>query len=229
MAGSPFFESGQPESRGVEESNPRHSERSVSEHDPAKAESSRPDESLGNETISKMWEQVYAELHDLARAYMAREDRRVTLQPTALVHEAFVKLSRQDPNALHWRDRAHFFRIAARAMRQILVDHARRRRTPAAGLWAVDSSLSANTHISREPIPNSTAHLDILGLDEALTELSRLDERKARVVELRFFAGLTGKQIGEALGVSPKTVEADWYFTRAWLRKRLSTETANGS
>jgi RNA polymerase sigma-70 factor, ECF subfamily len=227
MVGSSFFDPGELES-SEREMNPqpkRQPERSGSHGQVV----GTVGHSAGREALSQVWEQVYAELHELARAYMAREDRRVTLQPTALVHEAFIKLSRQDPTSLTWRDRTHFFRIAASAMRQILVDHARRRKIQEPGLWAVDSSLSANTHISREPTPNSMAHMDILELDNALTELSRLDERKARVIELRFFGGLTGKQISEALGISPKTVEADWHFSRSWLRNRFSSESADGS
>lgn len=223
MSDSSFFENGRPERRTEDAMEPALDQQVDDATAPVQ------NEPADDESAPAIWEQVYAELHELARAYMARENRRITLQPTALVHEAFVKLSRQDPSTLHWRDRAHFFRIAARAMRQILVDHARRRRTQGAKIWAMESALSAQTHVTDEPIPNSAARLDILGLNEALNELARLDERKARVIELRFFAGLTGRQIGEALGISPKTVEADWYFTRAWLRKRLSAGTADGS
>lgn len=169
--------------------------------------------------ISDAWERVYNELRALARAYMAREPRRVTLQATALVHEAFVKLKNQ--SHLEWKDHAHFFRIAASAMRQILVDHARRRATDRRGGDRLRVSLSSSTPAAR------SEEIDVLALEEALADLAAHDERKARVVELRFFAGLTGKQIGDVLGISPKTVESDWYFSRAWLRRHLESVADN--
>jgi RNA polymerase sigma factor (TIGR02999 family) len=157
---------------------------------------------------------VYDELRRVARARLRAERPGHTLQATALVHEVYVRLfgvASATP-----RDRAHLFAMAARAMRQILVDHARRKDARKRGgthtIIPLDESL---------PAPQ-TAVVDILALDRALTELSALDPRLARVVELKFFAGLNIQETAEALQVSTATVERDWTISKAWLHQRLS-------
>lgn len=156
---------------------------------------------------------VYGELRRLAAAYMRGERPNHTLQATALVHEAYLRLI--DASRVEWKDRAHFIGIAARLMRQILVEHARAHGALKRGRGrvqvALDSGLIADAPLDADP----------LALDEILSNLQALHERRARVVELRLFGGLTLKEIAEALEVAPKTVEADWYFARAWLRVEL--------
>ncbi len=157
---------------------------------------------------------AYTALRGLAAAYLHKERADHTLQPTALVHEAYVKLAGMSAGPV-WNGKTHFQAVAANAMRQILVDHARRRATQKrGGDWL---------RITLTPDVAATPGRDVemIALDEAMRELAELDERKARVVELRFFGGLTCAEAAEQLGISPKTVEADWYFSRAWLRARL--------
>jgi len=156
---------------------------------------------------------VYDELRRLAGSYMRREREAHTLQATALANEAYVRLA--DQTRVKWRGRAQFLAIAARAMRQILVDHARRRDAEKRGGDLVRVTLSDTAATFGQPV------LDLLALDEALTALGALDERKARVVELRFFAGLSTKEAAEALDLSETTVDDDWALARAWLRRRL--------
>lgn len=156
---------------------------------------------------------VYDELRQLASAYLARERAGHTLQPTALANEAYMRLVDSDTTGLNGR--AHFFAVAARAMRQVLVDHARKKQALKRGGDRNRLSLSMSDMGAEMP-------WDVLDLEEALTELAQNDERKARVVELRFFAGLQMKTIAEMLGLSPKTVEADWYMARAWLKTRMA-------
>jgi RNA polymerase sigma-70 factor, ECF subfamily len=158
--------------------------------------------------------QVYDELRRLAAFYLNRERRDHTLQPTALVHEAYLKLAEQD--SAKWNDPLHFRAVAANAMRQILVDHARRRGTDKRGGDWVRVTFSEAVTAGAEP------DVDVLALDEALAELGKLDERKSRVVELRFFGGLTCEEAARALSIAPKTAEADWYMARAWLRQQLN-------
>ena len=157
---------------------------------------------------------VYDELRRLAAAYLKNERSDHTLQPTALVHEAYLKLA--DQKDLQWQDQTHFRALAATAMRQILVDHARRRATDKrGGDWlrvTLDEALAAA----------EDRNIDLLALDEALSSLAKLDHRKCRVVELRFFGGLTCDEAAHTLDISPKTAEADWYMARAWLRQQLS-------
>jgi RNA polymerase sigma factor (TIGR02999 family) len=161
---------------------------------------------------------VYAELRRRAAAAMRRERPDHTLQPTALVHETYLRLIDQSRAA--WQDRAQFFRIASEMMRRILVDQARARgRAKRAGSW------------SRVPLAEDVAvvdatDVDVLDLDAALTRLSTFDARKSEVAELRFFAGLSLDEIGEALALSRATVERDWQKARAWLFKELSGQRA---
>ena len=157
---------------------------------------------------------VYDELRAMAAGMLRYERPDHTLQPTALVNEAYLKLCRG--RDAEWNDRAHFCAVAARAMRQILVDHARTRgRQKRGGGWL-------RVTLSDTPVVNPNEDVDILALDEAMHELEALDERKARVVELRFFGGLTNAEVADVIEMAPKTAEADWYMARAWLRKRLS-------
>lgn len=158
--------------------------------------------------------EVYEELRRLAGSYMRKEREGHTLQATALANEAYLRLA--DQTKVKWRGRAQFLAIAARAMRQILVDHARRHGAEKRGGDLARVTLSDTAATFGQPV------LDLLALEEALTSLGALDERKARVVELRFFAGLTSKEAAEALGVSETTVEDDWALARAWLRRRLA-------
>lgn len=157
---------------------------------------------------------VYDELRMMAAAAMRREQAGHTLQPTALVHETYLKLFGGHPVTA--RDRAHFFQIAARAMRQVLVDHARRRRTAKRGgglLLPLKTELLADE--SAQP------SLDIVALDIALERLAAIDERQARIVDLRFFADLDIQATADALGISRATVKRDWEVAKAWLRREL--------
>lgn len=166
------------------------------------------------DALDRLLPLVYDELCRLAGSYLRRERADHTLQPTALAHEAWMRMV--DATRVVWRDRAQFLAIAARTMRQILVDHARAHRAQKRGGDAVRVTLSdAQADFGRPD-------LDVLAVDEALDALAALDERKARVVELRFFGGLTEEEAAHALGVSQTTVENDWRFARAWLHRRLT-------
>jgi RNA polymerase sigma factor (TIGR02999 family) len=142
---------------------------------------------------------------------MRRERRHHSLQPTGLVHEAYLRLA-GSPD-LAWHSRAQFFAIAARVMRQVLVDHARRRRAA--------KREGCRVTLTEDAAP-AAAPLDVLDLEEALTELAALDPRQARVVELRYFAGLDVEETAEALGLSARTVKREWQTARAWLQRRLT-------
>jgi len=154
---------------------------------------------------------VYAELRRLAAAQMRRERSDHTLQPTALVHEAYVRLVDQH---LAWKDRGHFFGIAARAMRQVLVDHARKKHA---------QKRSGGLEIPIESAEPAVAPrtLDLLALDQALHRLSELDERQARLVELRVFAGLTVEEAAGVMECSPATASRDYRHAEAWLRRQM--------
>lgn len=156
---------------------------------------------------------VYEELRQIARGQLARERKNHTLQATALLHEAWMKLG--DMEGAQPKDRAHFMAIAARTMRQILVDHARRKKAGKRG----EGWDRVTLNIALDQLEKD--ELDLVALDEALEQLAEQDARKARVVELRFFAGLSVAEVAEVLGVSTRTVEGDWFMARAWLRKSL--------
>jgi RNA polymerase sigma factor (TIGR02999 family) len=158
---------------------------------------------------------VYAELRRVASARLRNEAPNHTLQTTALVHEAYVRLVGLDRLTL--RNRTHFFAMAARLMREILVDHARRRDAQKRGKGITVLGLD-DVAVGAE-----SAIVDVLALDEALTELNALDERLCRVVELRYFAGLNIAETADALDVSSATVERDWTVSKAWLLQRLSS------
>ena len=164
---------------------------------------------------------VYDELRALARKYLRRERSDHTLDPTALVHEAYMRLV--DQRVTHWENRSHFYRIAARMMRRVLVDHARKRLARKRGGAARRRSITRIAELGIEE------DADLLAIDEALEEFASFDPRKCRIVELRFFAGLSMERVAEALGVSLSTVERDWRMARLWLFKRLKTGREDGS
>ncbi len=157
---------------------------------------------------------VYEELRKLARYYLQRERSDHTLQSTALVHEAYMRLAGQ--NQPQWQDRAHFFGIAAHLMRQILVEHARRHAAEKRGGGACRLTLDESLAVSAQ------ADVDVIDLDKALTELSAMDEQQGRIVELRFFSGLSIEDTSEVLGISPATVKREWVSARAWLHRAMS-------
>lgn len=156
---------------------------------------------------------VYGELRRLAHHYMQGERAGHTLQTTALVNEAYIRLA--DLERLRWRDRAHFFAMAATLMRRILVDHARDRACEKRGGAVVFTTIDGERIASA---PN----IDVVALDEALDRLSTLDAQQTQIVELRFFGGLTIEETAEALGISPATVKREWTSARAWLYQQLS-------
>ena len=160
---------------------------------------------------------VYEELRDLASAQLRREKPGHTLQPTALVHEAFLKLAGQE--RARFESRSHFLAIAATAMRRVLVHHAEKRGSQKRGGGRAREATGA---LDAVVAPDAGEAVDLLALDEALTRLAALDERKAKVVELRYFAGLSVEEVAEAQGSSPATVKRDWEFARAWLLRELS-------
>ncbi len=158
---------------------------------------------------------VYDELKKLAAAKMAHEKPGQTLQATALVHEVYLRLVDVE-KAQQWNSRGHFFAAAAEAMRRILVEKARRKRTEKAGGGRQRVSLSWANPETDGP------RLDLLALNDALAKLEAKDARKAKLVKLRFFAGLTNRQAAEALGVAASTVDADWAYARSWLRVEMA-------
>lgn len=176
------------------------------------------------QATNELFPVVYDELRQIASGFMANERAGHTLQPTALVNEAYMRLV--GPTEVTWENRAHFFGAAARAIRRILTDHARAKGSLKRGGNFERQSLDAiaDNVASRVPIPGedtSVDGLDMVELDAALTRLAEIDEQKARVVELRFFAGLTSEQTAAALGVSLSTVARDWQFARLWLHREL--------
>ena len=159
---------------------------------------------------------VYEELHRLAHQYMRRERPGNTLQTSGLVNEAFLKLV--DQREVQWQNRAHFFGIAAQMMRRILVDYARNRGYAKRGGKAQRVSFNEALTVSDE------RSAEVIALDEALNNLVTIDERKGKVVELRFFGGLSIEETAELLGVSPGTVMRDWTLAKAWLRRAMTTK-----
>lgn len=156
---------------------------------------------------------VYDELRRLARSYLRKERNSHTLQSTALVHEAYLRLKGE--NLPEWQNRAHFFGIAARIMREILVQHARGRNAAKRGGGDCRLSLDGAVAFSHQ------SDVDLLELDRALSELAKFDEQQSRIVELRFFSGLSIEDTSEVLGISPATVKRDWVTARAWLYRAM--------
>lgn len=173
----------------------------------------RGDPAVGDQLLPA----IYAELHRQAERAMRRESPEHTLQPTALVHEAYLRLI--DQNRVEWRNRAHFFGVAAQLMRRILVDHARGQHAAKRGggdrpITLTDVGAAASTETG----------LDVLALHEALETLAAFDPKQARLVELRYFTGLSIEETAEALGISPATVKREWAIARAWLRRELGSK-----
>ena len=156
---------------------------------------------------------IYDELRRLAAYHLYRERSNHTLQATALVHEAYLRLVNQ--RAVRWQNRSHFFAVAAQAMRRILVDHARARDAAKRGSGEMMLPLGEDSAVG------GMLSLDVIALDDALTRLGAIDEQQVRVVELRFFAGLSVEGTAKVIGISPATVKREWSFARAWLRREL--------
>jgi RNA polymerase sigma factor (TIGR02999 family) len=163
------------------------------------------------DALDQLMPLVYGELRRLAASYLREERPNHTLQPTALVNEAYLRLTRQ--KNVTWQNRAHFFGIAAQMMRRILVDHARKRQAAKrdAAAWKVATA----------EVDGSDSAPDLLALDRALQELEQIDPQQAKVVELRFFAGLTVEETAEVTGISPRTVKREWQTAKAWLRREM--------
>ena len=168
------------------------------------------------EALEQLIPVVYDELHRQAARYLRREHPGHTLQTTALIHEAYLRLINQQN--IEWQNRAHFYAIAARLMRQILVDHARRRQATKRGGSDIKVPLEEAMVIS--PGEN----VDLVALDEALTRLAAIDPQQSRIVELRYFSGLSVEETAEVLGVSSRTVNRDWNVAKAWLRQQIARD-----
>ena len=161
---------------------------------------------------------VYDELRRLAASYLRRERPGQTLQPTALVHEAYLRLMKDRPD--RWQNRAHFCAIAAHSMRQILIERARARGAQKRG------GAQPRVTLDEALVPGQAPSVDLVALDEALERLERLDPEQARLVELRFFGGLTIEETAEAMDISPATVKRHWTVARAWLARELADQPA---
>ena len=166
------------------------------------------------ESLDQLMPVVYDELRRQAARYLRREQAGHTLQTTALIHEAYVRLV--DQRNMQWQNRAHFFGIAAQMMRRILVDHARSKKRAKRGGSDVRVSLDDAT------VAVKGQDLDVVALDEALQRLAQIDEQQSRVVELRFFSGLSVEETAEVMGISKSTVKRDWSMAKAWLHRELS-------
>lgn len=164
--------------------------------------------------LERLADRVYGELRRMARRYMKDERRGNSLQATALVHEVFLRLI--DGSKVEWRARAQFFAMAAQMMRRILVDAARAKQSRKRGGETIRVSFEETAILSRQP------DASMIALDDALMAFSQVAERQARVVELRYFGGLTEDDIATVLDVSPRTVRRDWEFARAWLARELA-------
>ncbi|MCU0237945.1 MAG: sigma-70 family RNA polymerase sigma factor [Pyrinomonadaceae bacterium] len=170
---------------------------------------------LGNKlAFDQLMPLVYDELRLIAKRFMSRQKTDHTLQTTELIHEAYLKLAEKNENS--WQNRSHFFGVAAQAMRHILVDYARAKQSQKRGGVQFQITLEDNALVSND---NSS---QILALNEALENLSKLDQRKVKVVEMKFFGGLTMEEIAEVLSISPETAKRDWKFARTWLLRELS-------
>ncbi len=158
---------------------------------------------------------VYNELRRIARRCLSGQRSDHTLQPTALVHEAYLRLVRYD--SIDWRDRAHFFALAAQIMRQILVDHARKQTAAKRGGNAVTLVVNEASAVAKQQ-----TSLDLLALDDALKQLASLDPRQSQIVELRFFGGLSIEETAEAVNISPATIKREWATARLWLLHEMN-------
>jgi RNA polymerase sigma factor (TIGR02999 family) len=169
----------------------------------------------GRDALDQLVPLVYNDLRRVAAAQLRREAPGHSLQPTALLHEAYVRLV--DQRHVKWRNRAHFFGVAASLMRRILIDHARARLAEKRG-----GGLERVTLLGDDTVATSPRGIDVLALHESLERLAAFDPRKERIVELRFFGGLTIEETAEVVGISEATVIREWTFTLAWLRENLS-------
>lgn len=175
----------------------------------------------GNEdAVAELVPLLYGELRRMAASYLSRERHNHTLQPTAVVHEAYLRLV--DQKAVQWQNRQHFFGVAAQVMRRILVDYARGHKADKRGGAIPKVSLEQAIVVSRE------RSADLLALDEALTRLAAFDPQQARIIELRFFGGLTVTETAEVLDISPATVKRDWNMAKSWLTRELRKERKDG-
>lgn len=156
---------------------------------------------------------MYSALRDLARSYLRRERPDHTLQPTALVHEAYLRLRGQ--KEVDWHNRAQFLAIAAQTMRRVLLDHAEQRRAKKRGAGAKRITLTDNVGLTQ------ATQIDFIDIDNALNTLDDWDHRQARIIELRFFGGMTAEEVAEVLEISPATVQREWATARLWLMRRL--------
>jgi RNA polymerase sigma factor (TIGR02999 family) len=178
--------------------------------------------SSGDESaLNELMPIVYQELHRLAHIHLEKERKGHTLQTTALVNEVYLKLV--DQRKVHWQNRSHFFAIAATIMRRILVDYARSRQ------YAKRHNGVSALPLNEDFIVSPERAKEMIMLDDALTALSKHDERKARIVELRFFAGFSIEETAELLEVSPGTVMKDWTLAKAWLQREIGQEKSSGS
>ncbi|MFM9957329.1 MAG: sigma-70 family RNA polymerase sigma factor [Phycisphaerales bacterium] len=167
---------------------------------------------------------IYEDMRRLAVSHMRGERRNHTLQPTALVHEAYVRLLGQ--HGTEWKDRLHFFAIASRIIRRILIDHARASNADKRG--GDRTRISIEGHDVAAPTKGGRTDIDLLALDEAMQELAQLDEQQARIVELRYFGGCTVEEVAELLNIGKRTVDRDWQAARAWLFDRLRDDDGEG-
>jgi RNA polymerase sigma factor (TIGR02999 family) len=158
---------------------------------------------------------VYDELRRIARRCLSNQSGNHTLQPTALVHEAYLRLARRD--TVDWQDRAHFFALAAQMMRQILVDHARKQTAAKRGGNAVTLVVNEGSAVSRE------TSLDVIALDDAMKRLASLDPRQCQIVELRFFGGLSIEETAQAVNISTATIKREWATARLWLYNAMNS------
>lgn len=165
---------------------------------------------------------VYDQLHRVAAARFQRERGNHTLQPTALVHEAYLRLV--DQRRVRWQNRAHFIGVAAQLMRRILIDHARGHRAAKRGGAPGRFTLANIDELPAVQRPAEPCEIDVLALDEALARLTALDAQQGRIVELRFFGGLTVEETAEVLGISPTTVKREWRLAKAWLHREIDGE-----
>ncbi len=174
----------------------------------------------GNQAaLDELYPLVYDELHRLARRYMSRERKGHTLQTTALINEAYVRLV--DQRNVHWANRSHFFAISAQIMRRILIDHARRHTYAKRGGGARQVSLDETATVVQDNLS------EFLRLDEALKSLAEFDPRRSQVVELKYFGGLNNDEIADVLKISKNTVIRDWNMARAWLHSQLTGSAAH--
>lgn len=167
------------------------------------------------EALAQLMPLVYNDLRHLAVHYLQRERPDHTLQPTALVHEAYLRLI--DQRSVNWQNRAHFYGVAAQMMRRVLVDYARAHRTEKRGGAAPKLSLDDAIGLSDKK------EADLVALDEALTRLAALEPQQSRIVELRFFGGLTVEEVAEVMGISPATIKREWSMAKAWLYREIRT------